>query len=441
MPKTLSNRRGTLLLLILLSLICNHTMAQLPQYGLVYINFHKGLMVSDSMYVFDPSLPVSATNPYPDSIRLPPNNAGLAVSPVIGNANHGDNRLTFYTTVNDSFVYYDPSTSQWIYTHHFIGTTSAVNIGAGGGFVYSLIGFGFGTAAYKYDGNGDATWVSSISSPLPYDLVADCEGSYYIVSLIGPMWSMTKYSSSGAILQGYTFNNPQNYHFSGGMGMIGNNLYFDDINARAVAHGVMSGNVVTMDSLTAQIPYMLQGYDIADMATAPTLLGGLPTVTITASDTSVCAGGQITFVSHSANAGATPQYQWYVDSIAVAGATDSVFTYTPAANSTVYLQMVGNSGCSDMTVTSNPINIHILPPPTVSFTLTPSACAGDTVIAVADNCSIGWLWIVVVSVLFAMQPSCTACSATVCAPAVFHVSSYGPAPVPFTIVAPLKSQL
>src|SRR5690606_30504954 len=117
------------------------------------------------------------TNPFLNTINCP--GSGLAVSDYLG---PGPTYKTFYTVVGNVYWYYDGTA--WVSSGH---TAGAVNPGAGGGYIYSLIG---GTGeVYKYDGTGNAsllTTVTGFASGGPFDLVADKDGNWYILKLTNP---------------------------------------------------------------------------------------------------------------------------------------------------------------------------------------------------------------------------------------------------------------
>jgi hypothetical protein len=161
------------ILVLLCSLLTGVAKAQLPQKNLVYIEFTTNFYDSDSLYNYDPSLPVSTSNPWINTIPLPDNNVGLAISPVLGS---GDSTLTYYTGVDGNYWYYNPTTHIWVNTGYLYGTSTSVNFGGGGGYLYSLDGFG--GFVFRFDGDSNAVWVATVNTPFPFDLVADCEGNF-----------------------------------------------------------------------------------------------------------------------------------------------------------------------------------------------------------------------------------------------------------------------
>lgn len=131
----------------------NHGLAQLPNCTNIYLDDYTGqvsagglpisLVPTGKLYTFDPTAPVSATNPSLNTISLPPDYyGGITISEVL---NSGNLTQTFYcvtkTPTNQfKYSYYDPTTNNWVNTGHNSGS---VNIAAGGnGIIYSLNGLG-----------------------------------------------------------------------------------------------------------------------------------------------------------------------------------------------------------------------------------------------------------------------------------------------------------
>ncbi|MDO7884433.1 gliding motility-associated C-terminal domain-containing protein [Hymenobacter sp. CA2-7] len=108
----------------------------------------------------------------------------------------------------------------------------------------------------------------------------------------------------------------------------------------------------------------------------------LPTVAISPQTVlPVCSGAPVTFsVDKVTNAGPSPQYQWRVDGVAVAGATTPVFTTTTLRNGqlvTVALQAA--TVCGSLTVVSNAVRAIINPPVDVDAGPNKEIMAGEQV--------------------------------------------------------------
>ncbi len=105
-----------------------------------------------------------------------------------------------------------------------------------------------------------------------------------------------------------------------------------------------------------------------------------PTITITATpgDTS-CSGNSVTFTSTVVGTTISSTYQWYVDAIFIAGATNNTYTYTPVNGDSVSCALSVTGLCN--TPVSNTIYMVVLPitTPTITVTASAAAAVGTTV--------------------------------------------------------------
>jgi hypothetical protein len=87
-----------------------------------------------------------------------------------------------------------------------------------------------------------------------------------------------------------------------------------------------------------------------------------PTSNITASSTSVCTGGSVTFTGTVTGGGSSPFYQWKKNGVNISGATSIDYTTSSIANNDVFsLQLTSNAGCvSTSVVTSNAVTMSVL---------------------------------------------------------------------------------
>ncbi|MFM9005918.1 MAG: hypothetical protein ACKOSR_10520, partial [Flavobacteriales bacterium] len=110
-----------------------------------------------------------------------------------------------------------------------------------------------------------------------------------------------------------------------------------------------------------------------------------PAVAISASTTTVCPGGAITFAATPTNGGPSPTYQWFLNGAAVAGQTATSYSLTsPAAGNTVYVTMVSNEpsclftpNATSSTVTLN--NATVAPSVSIIQSTGTTICAGTSV--------------------------------------------------------------
>ncbi|MGB1315493.1 MAG: T9SS type A sorting domain-containing protein, partial [Chitinophagales bacterium] len=108
-----------------------------------------------------------------------------------------------------------------------------------------------------------------------------------------------------------------------------------------------------------------------------------PTISITASQTSVCDGSPILFTASVTNEGANPVYEWYRNATLVGtnSATLNISTLTDA--DTITCQLTSDAACTtSANVTSNGITVTVNNSISASVSITGSAssiCAGETV--------------------------------------------------------------
>lgn len=253
------------LLILFCLLFSNFTAvhAQLPSCdgsgsGLIY------LASNNLIYVWDPGQPVSATNPALAPVQFP---AGLAGGLTIcNNVNSATPSPTFYASFysgvpgTNTFYYYDGSA--WINT----GDTlfDGGSLGGGGGFIYSRDDDG--TEVHKYDGTGNASPVLTIPGfgfDGCADVVADCEGNFYILDLAAPAM-LRKYDPSGTLLQQWTITGVTTspYTYSVGFAIVNNVLYFSS-NFINIYSGTIGATTINVTQVPGTFPW------ITDMASCP----------------------------------------------------------------------------------------------------------------------------------------------------------------------------
>lgn len=126
-----------------------------------------------------------------------------------------------------------------------------------------------------------------------------------------------------------------------------------------------------------------------------------PTVAITASQTSLCGSGSITFTANAANQGASPIYQWKKNGGNV-GTNSSTYTSSTWANGDIITcQLTGSATCGISTVNSNAITISVSPivtPTVVISTPNTTVCSGSSTTFTASITNGGstpsYIWLV-----------------------------------------------
>ncbi|MBL7903378.1 MAG: VCBS repeat-containing protein [Bacteroidales bacterium] len=126
-----------------------------------------------------------------------------------------------------------------------------------------------------------------------------------------------------------------------------------------------------------------------------------PSVSISASQTAVCAGTSITFTATPLNGGSNPVYQWLLNGYQIQGATQPTYsTTTLADNDVVSCRMTSNAVCTTVsTVYSQGIAVSITPVAIATVSISASQngiCSGDLVIFTATPVNGGtqpaWQW-------------------------------------------------
>ncbi|UUC44709.1 T9SS type A sorting domain-containing protein [Flavobacterium cerinum] len=104
-----------------------------------------------------------------------------------------------------------------------------------------------------------------------------------------------------------------------------------------------------------------------------------PSVTISTTTTSICAGTSVVFTAVPTNGGTSPSYQWKVNGNIV-GTNQATYTTTTLANgSIVTCEMTSNAACaSPVTAISNSVAMNVTTPVVPTFTPIPAICSGGT---------------------------------------------------------------
>lgn len=118
-----------------------------------------------------------------------------------------------------------------------------------------------------------------------------------------------------------------------------------------------------------------------------------PQVTIASTDTIFCSGTQVTFTATQVLGGTSPSFQWLKNGVAITGATNATYTYSPSNGDVITCRLVSNDACVvTPIVTSNPITETQYITATPSLSVIPSAnnvCAGTNVTFTANPANSG----------------------------------------------------
>ena len=111
------------------------------------------------------------------------------------------------------------------------------------------------------------------------------------------------------------------------------------------------------------------------------------TVTTGMGDT-VCLGNTITFTANPVNGGSTPIYQWYLNTVLVADATN-IYAHIPANGDVVKAVLISSAACAspDTVSASDTMTVETQATPTVSIAVNPGTlvCAGTPVTFTATS--------------------------------------------------------
>ncbi len=356
-----------------------------PSCNKIYLDkFRRSDLVnSRNIYEYDPSIPISSNNPKLLSIKLPYNADGLTISNILGENGGG---LTFYTTVNQFFWYYDFDLSSWKNTGFNIGHQYAVNLASGGGYIYGIVGVG--GIIYRFDGLSNSIKVINIPDFLgPYDLIADCEGNFYILIDSDATKVFRKYDFSGSLLQTWSFSNSIGWIFGGGLGVISNTIFSEyRLNNQSniplethIVEGKLIGGQLDVNQKTIALPQYPYDYFIGDMATCSRVIISLPLISIQSNSLNICEGESVLLTSSLENEGDSPQFQWLKNGQPILGAISSNYSYSPSNGDIITCRLISSNYCSLGTqITSNPVTIKVSANVQPSFIIANEFCLNST---------------------------------------------------------------
>lgn len=343
------------LVFFLCTLFCStRTYSQLPDCDHIYLKRAEGI------YNYDPRQPVSGSNPVGNFLVDVQSNGylGLTVSEVLGS---GNPTLTFYAVdPRGMYVYYDPLTNDWVNTGHNTTAIGAVNITAGGPYIFNLVGAK--GEVYRYDGKGDDVLIATVSdftNGAPYDLVADCEGNWYILKLRTNTPFLRKYDANGVLLHSWVVHNPLGIKTlpSAGFAIIGTTLYTDNAEGSGgiTVYSMGEDTVRVVDNISNPLLFVSDDFGCC-AGNVPTR----PAIKIKASKTSLCNGTEpVDFSTSILSGGPEPAYQWYVNGVPV-GSGMPTYRYAPASGDKVFCVMTSNSPCASPLVVSSDTIIMVV---------------------------------------------------------------------------------
>jgi len=277
----------------------------------------------NGIYEYNPDLPAGPGNPRLNNITPLAGGLGLAIS---RNLNAGTPPMTFYTVRNGEYYYSDGN--NWVATGHSAGTNMAINIGAGGGYIFSLEVLT--NTIYRYDGTGNAIPLITIPGAINgiADLVVDCKGNFYVLNTAAGQY-LRKYDPNGVLVHSWSLTGIPQTSGGGGFAIIGQSLYYSN-NAHQFFKGTINCNTVDFQAPLTE-PWTMLPTDMAECSPCNidfqpvnekhffcagtniqftsggfgpyswTILHGTPTISMNGSVFHISAPGTATVVLHSSS--------------------------------------------------------------------------------------------------------------------------------------------
>ncbi len=153
-----------------------------------------------------------------------------------------------------------------------------------------------------------------------------------------------------------------------------------------------AANLVDGDAITLELTSNAACPSQATVTSTPITLTFVPTITpsvsVSASQTSICSGSSVTFTARATNGGSSPTYQWQLNGNNITGATSVTYNSAGLVDADeVSCILTSNAACATAsTATSNAVTISITTSAVASVTVTASAdtiCNGNAVVFTA----------------------------------------------------------
>ncbi|MBK6332118.1 MAG: gliding motility-associated C-terminal domain-containing protein [Bacteroidetes bacterium] len=320
---------------------------------------------------YDPALPLSPTNPSVFVTTGTPM-GGLAIS---YNLNGGAASPTFYTNSGGIYNYWDGAA--YVSTGH---TVSVVNPGGGVNYIYSKNG---GTGEiWRYDGTGNATYLTTVSGNAgPYDLAVDQQDNFYhLVTNVTP-GRILKYNSAGALIDSFVVTGNPIQTAGGGFAMIGDMVFaVFNTNPSLYSGQIIAGvvNLLPIGNMSA-----------SDLATCPSKPAkSLSVADFTISNYTICAGSCVTFTDLSTNNPTAWTWTFPNGNPATSNLQNpgTVCFNTPGVYD-VKLSIVYPGGVDSTTRT-----LTVLPVPVATIAGDLDICMGESTTLTANPAGLAYVW-------------------------------------------------
>ena len=151
-----------------------------------------------------------------------------------------------------------------------------------------------------------------------------------------------------------------------------------------------NGDQVSVE-LTSNAPCATSSTAVSNTINVSITQSVAPSVSITASTTSICAGSSVVFTATPVNGGSAPVYQWKINGSNVGGSSSVLSTSSLSNNDVVTVELTSSLSCViNTSALSNGIAVTVTPQVVPSVSITASAnsvCAGTPIVfnAVASN--------------------------------------------------------
>lgn len=307
------------------------------------------------IFRFDPTLPVSATNPV-SIFTSPTTMGGIAIA---NNINSAVPQWTFYTT-NGNYNLLDIS-NIWVNTTH---ASSAVNLGGGGSAIYNKNGST--GELYKYTATGNDVLLTNTGGGIgPYDVAVDIQDNFYSLVVNTIPGKLYKYNPLGVLVDSVTIMNSIASTAGGGFAILGSQVYFTE------GAGISGGPIINDTVNPVSIPNT--NFLISDMASCPVFVNFNPFPLYLTYTT--CNGSQ-TLSFNSQYSSTTATYLWnFGDPLSGANNTSTLANpvHNFSSNGIYTVSVITNSAQGSDTITQQiTVNTYIY------STLTKSICAPNS---------------------------------------------------------------
>jgi gliding motility-associated-like protein len=196
---------------------------------------------SGAIYRFDPTQPISASNPTTFINNTSLATGGLTIS---CNLNGGPASPTFYSTNNGQYTYWDGAA--WVNTGH---TSATVNLGGGPNSIFGKNGSSGYISRYFGTGN-DVFFANGHANSGPYDLITDEQGYLYEIDISTAIGKIYKYDpATAAIIDTIIVLGATPQTAGPGFAMVGNKVYLGVNTTPGVYGGTIINDTVNLASL------------------------------------------------------------------------------------------------------------------------------------------------------------------------------------------------